>query len=150
MQSVILRYKFSISLCLADLSCFYKINILDVKGSLMSAIWLQSNSRHIYSLLDPINKAKLKIWIIRSANFGFSDGTALENTVKCSIRKFYNTHFPESMHKLSEVDVKTIINTLKLGYLDAIMSNIFLQQIHNEDIKPTFEHPNKWQTLELL
>ena len=38
MQSVILQYRFSLTSCLADLSCFYKRNLLDVRGSLMREI----------------------------------------------------------------------------------------------------------------
>ena len=94
LQSVILQYRFAITSCLADLSCFYKRNLLDVKGSLMSAIWLQSNPNDKYPFLEPTSKAKLRILIIRSANFGFKDRTALANMTNVH-GQFYNEHFPK-------------------------------------------------------
>ena len=42
------------------------------------------------------------------------------------------------------------MNNLKLGYSDEILSNVYLQQIHNEDIKATFEYPENWKYLSLI
>ena len=42
------------------------------------------------------------------------------------------------------------MKTLKLGYSDDIMTNIYLQQIQDEDINPTFEHPDNWNKLTII
>ena len=39
-QEVLLKYRLSLSLCITDLCAFYKHNVLDPAGSLMSAIYL--------------------------------------------------------------------------------------------------------------
>ena len=65
----------------------------NVKGSLMGEIWLQSNPGYKYLFIYPTSKAKLTLWIIRSANYGFKDRTALANSAKFSIGKFYNSKF---------------------------------------------------------
>ena len=60
---------------------------------------------------------------------------------KMIMGKFYNTYFLESKHNLSEANV---------NYSYDIMSNMFLQQIHNEDIKTAFKDLENWHTLSLL
>ena len=92
-------------------------------------------------------KAKLYILIIRPAKFGFKDGTVLANMAECSMGKSYNEYFLQSMRKLIEPEVDEVMKTLDLGYSDDIMSYIYLQQIHNEDIKGIFEHPDNWKSL---
>ena len=52
-QEVLLKYRLSLSLAISDLCAFYKRNILDPAGSLMSAIYLQGNPNSKYPTLDP-------------------------------------------------------------------------------------------------
>ena len=116
----------------------------------MSTIWLQSNPYDKYIFLVPNSKAKLCILIIRSPYFGFKDRTALANIAKCFMGKFYNEHFPKSFHKLSEAEAELTMKTLKLGYSDDIMTNIYLQQIQDEDINLTFEQPENWNKITII
>ena len=62
----------------------------------------------------------------KSAKFRFKDGTALANMAKYSMGKFHNEYFPQSMHKLTESQVDAVMKTLRLGYSDDIMSNLYL------------------------
>ena len=68
-QETILRFCLSLSIALADLSCYYKRSIIDPLGSLMSAIWLQGEKESPYPFLDPRKINKLEIWVFRSPNF---------------------------------------------------------------------------------
>ena len=52
-QEVLLKFRLSLSLAISDLCAFYKPNILDPAGSLMSAIYLQGNPNSKYPTLDP-------------------------------------------------------------------------------------------------
>ena len=52
-QEVLLKFRLSLSLAVSDLCKFYKRNILDPAGSLMSAIYLQGNPNSKYPTLDP-------------------------------------------------------------------------------------------------
>ena len=81
-REVLLKYRLSLSFAVSDLCAFYKRNILDPAGSLMSAIYLQGNPDSKYPTLDPECKDPLLIWIFRCANFGFSDSSSLSSTEK--------------------------------------------------------------------
>ena len=50
---MLLKFRLSLSFAVSDLCAFYKRNILDPAGSLMSAIYLQGNKNSIYPTLDP-------------------------------------------------------------------------------------------------
>merc|ERR1711867_376640 len=52
-QDTILRFRLSVSIVLADLSCYNKRSIIDPLGSLMSAIWLQGEEGSPYPFLNP-------------------------------------------------------------------------------------------------
>ena len=69
-QQTILRFRLSVSIALADLSCYYKRSIIDPLGSLMSAIWVQGENGLPYPFLDPKRRNKLELWVFRSPNFG--------------------------------------------------------------------------------
>ena len=56
---------------------------------------------------------------------------------KMFMGKFYIRYFLESKHNLSEANV---------NYSYDVMSNMFLQQIHNEDIKAAFKDLENWHT----
>ena len=43
LQEIVFKYHFALSLCVADLTAFYKKNILDSYGALLSAIYLQGS-----------------------------------------------------------------------------------------------------------
>merc|ERR1711867_95588 len=68
-QEVLLKFRLSLSFAVSDLCAFYKRNILDPAGSLMSAIEVIGNPDSKYPTLDPENKDQLIIWIFRCANF---------------------------------------------------------------------------------
>ena len=76
-QEVLLKFRLSLSLAISDLCAFYKRNISDPAGSLMSAIYLQGNPNSKYPTLDPECKDPLLLWIFRCANFGFTDSSLL-------------------------------------------------------------------------
>ena len=105
-QETILRFQLSVSIALAYLSCYYKRSIIDLLGSLMSAIWLQGEEGSPFPFLDPTRRNKLELWVFRSPNFGFKDASSLAAAGKNSMGTFYSTHFPEGMHKLKQSDVK--------------------------------------------
>ena len=58
-QEVLLKFRLSLSFAVSDLCAFYKRNILDPAGSLMSAIYLQGNPNSKYPTLDPKCKDSL-------------------------------------------------------------------------------------------
>ena len=58
-QETILRFRLSVSIALADLSCYYKRSIIDPLGSFMSAIWLQGEEGSPYPFLDPTRRNNL-------------------------------------------------------------------------------------------
>ena len=89
LQEILIKYRLSLSFCVADLVAFYECNILDPAGSLLSAIYLQGNAKSKYPKLDPNCKDPLILWIFRCANFGYSDSSALSYTVKNLVSKFY-------------------------------------------------------------
>ena len=149
-QTVLLRYRFSLTSCLSDLSCYYKKNLLDPFGSLLSAIWLQGSPESAYPFLDPQRNDKLELWIMRSANLGFVDASSLAAMCKNSMGKFYNKHFPNGKHKLHSKDIQQAVDTLKISYSDDVLSTIFLPQVENEDIDQTFPHPPDWDKLTIL
>merc|ERR1712163_46212 len=76
-KETILRFRLSVSIALADLSCYYKRSIIDPFGSLMSAIWLQGEEGSLYTFLDPTRRNKLELWVFRSPSFGFKDASSL-------------------------------------------------------------------------
>ena len=63
LQEILIKYRLSLSFCVADLVAFYKRNILDPAGSLLSAIYLQGNAKSKYPKLDPNCKDPLIHWI---------------------------------------------------------------------------------------
>ena len=61
-QETLLRFRLSVSIVLADLSCYYKRSIINPLGSLMSAIWLQGKEGSPFPFLDPTRRNKLELW----------------------------------------------------------------------------------------
>ena len=49
--------------------------------------------------------------------------------------KFYNEYFLQSSHELTKSEVDVGMKIFRLGYSDNFVSNIYPQQIPNEDIK---------------
>merc|ERR1711895_34528 len=142
LQRTILRYRLSTSSSLADLSCYYKRSIIDLLGSLMSAIWLQGDPDSKFPFLNPNSQSPLELWIFRSPNFGFKDASSLAAAGKNMMCHFYNQYFPEGMHKISPEE-------LKKAYSDDVLNPIFLTMIEEEDKNPTFKHPENWNNLTL-
>ena len=68
-QEVLLKFRLSLSLAMSDLCAFYKRNILDPAGSLMSAIYLQGNPSSKYPTLDPECNDPLLLWIFLLCEF---------------------------------------------------------------------------------
>merc|ERR1712002_233346 len=141
-QRTILRYKLSVSSSLADLSCYYKRSIIDPLGSLISAIWLQGDDNSTYPFLDPTKSNKLELWVFRSPNFGFKDASSLAAAGKNMMGKFYDDHFPKSLHKLPKQDIISAADILEKAFSDDVLNPIFLSMIEEEDKNPTFPHPD--------
>ena len=147
LQRTILTYRLPTSSPLADLSCYYKISLIDPLGSLMSAVWLQGDPDSKFPFLDPNSHSPLQLWIFRSPKFGFKVASSLAAAGKNMRHHFYNQYFPEGMHKLSPKGLKIVIKTLKKAYSDDVLSPIFLTRIEEEERNPTFKHPDNWSTL---
>ena len=143
-QQVLLKYRLSLSLCISDLCAFYKRNILDPAGSLMSAIYLQGNPGSKYPTLDPENPDPLIIWVFRCANFGYADASSLSATAKNLIGTFYRKYFPEGLHKMSEQDILFCEVLLKEAYSDDVLIPIYLSMVAQENLTPSFPHPENW------
>ena len=77
LQQTILRFKLSVSIALAYLSCYNKRSIIEPLGSLMSAIWLQGEEGLPYTFLDLKRRHKQELQVFRSPNFGFKDTSSL-------------------------------------------------------------------------
>ena len=54
-QQILLKYRLSLSLVIADLCAFYKRNVIDPYGSLLSAVYLQSSTDSKYPKLGQTN-----------------------------------------------------------------------------------------------
>merc|ERR1712240_26070 len=134
---------------LSDLSCYYKRSIIDLLGSLMSAIWLQGDPNSKFPFLDPKSPNKLELWVFRSPNFGFKDASSLAAAGKNMMCKFYQEHFPEGPHKLSPEDLKKVAEILEKAFSDDVLNPVFLPMIEEEDKNPTFPHPDNWNDLTL-
>ena len=65
-QETILWFQLSVSIALADLSCYYKRSIIDPLASLMSVIWPQGEEGSPFLFLDPTRRNKLELWVFRS------------------------------------------------------------------------------------
>ena len=146
-QRTILRYRLSVSCSLADLSCYYKISIIDPLGSLMSDIWLQGDGDSKYPFLDPTKPNKLELWVFRLPNFGFRDASSLAAAGKNIMCRFYEEHFPEGHHKLPPQDITRVAEVLEKTFSDDVLNPVFLPMVQDEDNNPTFPHPDKWSQL---
>ena len=102
LQEILLKFRLALSFVVADLCAFYKRNILDPFGSLLSAIYLQGCENSKYPKLDPSSNDPLQLWIMRFANFGYSDSASMSCTTKNLMPKFYDENFPEGIHKLTQ------------------------------------------------
>ena len=149
LQKTILRFRLSVSIALADLSCYYKRSIIDPRGSLMSAIWLQGEENSPYPFLDPGRNNELELWVFRSPNFGFRDASSLAAAGKNSMGRFYRQFFPEGFHKLKPQDIEQAEEYLKRAFSDDVSITVFLPMIEEEDVNPMFEHPPNWNRLNL-
>ena len=109
---------------------FYKQNILDPFGSLLSAIYLQCGENSKYPKLDPTSKDPLGLWVMHCANFGYSDSASLSCTCKNMITHFYVKHFPDGMHKLNSDDISLIKQLLEDSYSDDESIPLFINRIH--------------------
>ena len=54
---------------------------------------------------------------------------------------FYNSHFPESMHKLKPSDVRQAQDYLEIAFSDDVSFTVILSMVEDEGVNPTFEHP---------
>ena len=144
LQEVLLKFRFSLSFVVADLVAFYKRNVLDPHGSLMSAIYLQEGDDPRYPTLDPESTKPLQLYIMRCANFGYHDSASISCTVKNMITKFYDRHFPDCVHKVKSVDLPFLQELLEDGYSDDVLIPVFINMVDDENKNPTFVHPDNW------
>ena len=147
MQEILCKYRLSLSFVVADLVAFYKRNILDPFGSLLSAIYLQCGENSKYPKLDLTLKDQLGLWVMCYANFGYSDSALLSCTCKNMITHFSVKYFPDGMHKLNSKDISLIKQLLEASYSDDILIPVFINMIYDENINPTFQHPDNWPEL---
>ena len=144
LQEVLLKFRFSLSFVIADLVAFYKRNVLDPHGSLMSAIYLQEGEDPRYPTLDPESVKPLQLYIMRCANFGYHDSASISCTVKNMITHFYDLHFPDCIHKVESIDLPILRELLEDSYSDDVLIPVFINMVDNEDRHPTFVHPDNW------
>ena len=128
-QDTILRFRLSVSIALAELSCYYKRSIIDPLGSLMSTIWLQGEEGSPYPFLNPAKWNKLGLRVFRCSNFGFKDTSSLAAVGKNSMGNFYRSHFPESRHKLKPSDIRQAEDYLDRAFSDDVSITAFLPMI---------------------
>ena len=144
LQKKILRFRLSVSIALADLSCYYKRSIINLLGLSMSAIWLQGEEGSSYPFLDPNKSNELELWVFRSPNFGFRDASSLAAAGKNSMGQFYRQFSLESMHKLKPQQIAQAEDYLQRAFSDDVSVTAFLPMIEAEDNSPTFDHPQNW------
>ena len=61
--------------------------------------------------------------------------------------RFYNTYFPEGMHKLKPPDIKQVEDYLERAFSDDVSVTVFLPMVEEDNNDPTFKHPPNWTQL---
>ena len=120
---------------------------MDPFGSLLSAIYLQGSKDSKYPKLDPRSDDNLELWIMRCANFGYSDSASMSCTAKNLMSHFYQIYFPEGLHKLSKNDIAVCQQILMDSYSDDVLMSVFISTIQKENECPSFKHPPNWSQL---
>ena len=113
----------------------------------MSAIYLQTSDDSRYPKLDPMSNNPFSLWVMRCANFGYSDSASMSCTAKNLMPHFYKKHFPEGPHKLSDRDLETVRPVLEDSYSDDVLMTIFISMVEEECKNPSFTHPEDWDSL---
>ena len=131
-QEILLKYRLSLSLVVADLCAFYKRNVMDPHGSLLSAVYLQSSTDSKYPKLGQTND-QLSLWVMRCANFGYSDSASLSCTAKNLMPKFYKQHFPSGIHKLTDRDLEKVKPVLENSYSDDVLCAAYISDVKAEN-----------------
>ena len=84
---------------------------------------------------------------MRCVNFGYSDSASLSCTCKNMITHFYEMYFPKGIHKVNSHDLMLIKQLLEDSYSDDVLIPVFINMIHQENMSPTFKHPENWPQL---
>ena len=147
LQRTILTYRLPTSSPLAELSCYYKISLIDPLGSLMPAAWLQGDPDSILPFLGPNSQSPLQLWNFRSPKFGFKIASSLAADGNNMMYHFYHQYLPEGMHNISPEGLKIVTKTLGKAYSDDVPSPIILTRIKEEQRNSTPKHPDNWTTL---
>ena len=99
--SSLIGSQLALSEALGDLVSFYTQTKIDLQGALHSAIYLQDQGNgSVYPQLDPTCNYPLTLWIFTSCRFGFRDAGSLSINAKNKMHEFYQTFYPESIHKM--------------------------------------------------
>ena len=112
---------------------FYKKNILNHYGVLIPIVYLIGNSNSRYPKLDPSSEDMLELWVYLCANFGYADSSSLALTAQNLMAYFYRIHFPNSMHKISEDDIKIVESILNDSYTEDVMCPVYLSMVEKEN-----------------
>ena len=112
----------------------------------MSAIWLQGDDNSAYPFLDPTKSNKLELWVFRSPNFGFKDASSLAAAGKNMMGKFYDDHFPKSLHKLLNQDIISAADTLEKAFSDDALNTVFFPMVESEEQETHLSTPKRLET----
>ena len=133
----LLSSQFFVSHVLVDVSNFYTNHLLDSRGTLLSAVYLQESPDSKYPSLDPSKDLPLKLFLYTGAKFGFCDAGSLACLSKTLLTKIYHKNYPECEHKIPSDQLDEIKATLKDSYIDDLFIRSTLKYIQNERLNPT-------------
>ena len=137
----LIKSQFFVTSTMGDISNFYTNHHLDVKGSLLSAVFLQQpiiGSK--YPTLDPNRNAPLEIYLYTGSKFGYIDAGSLACLAKTKLTKLYQEHYPDCIHKLSPSNLEQVKADLVNSYVDDLLAGATLYDIETEIKIPTFCH----------
>ena len=110
----LVKSQFYVTSTVCDISNFYTNTHLDIWGSLLSAVYLQSPEKgSIYPTLNPSKRVGLEVYIYTGSKFGFTDSGSLSCLAKSWFTALYSKYFPESKHKIPGPQLIEINNDLR-------------------------------------
>ena len=128
----VLKTQFNLVNAVSDISNFYTNNHLDIKGALLTDVFMQSpDSGYIYPTLDPDVNRPLEIYLYRGSKFGFVDSGSLACLAKSKLTDLYNENYPSSIHKLPPEQLKQVKEDLIASYVDDLCLGTTLSDIES-------------------
>ena len=102
----LIKFQFNLVNAVGDISNFYTNNHLNVEGTLLSGVFMQSPpDSSAYPTLDPEVQRPLEIYLYRGSKFGYMDSGSLAGLANFKLTELYQQNYPACIHKLSGEDM---------------------------------------------